>query len=58
VFSDDSIVLWHLRSFARKHALIERMAGSDNCPRLVRLRSARATSAWLAGVQAASSASH
>ncbi|MDQ6938074.1 MAG: adenylate kinase [Actinomycetota bacterium] len=50
VFSRESIVVWHFRSFARKRARIRAWATDPSGPALVRLTSPRATSRWLAGL--------
>lgn len=47
-FSNDSIVLWHFRTFARKRALMRSWAREPAPPDVVLLRSPRATRAWLA----------
>jgi adenylate kinase family enzyme len=51
-FSRDSIIRWHFRDFARKRDRIEQWAADPNGPQVVRLRSARQTKAWLAGLTA------
>lgn len=47
VFSADSIVAWHFRSFARKRALTRSWLREPPAARVVHLRSARATRRWL-----------
>jgi len=48
MFSADSIIRWHFRSFARKRATIREWAKSSPSPEVVRLTSPRETRRWLA----------
>ena len=48
MFSADSIIRWHFRSFARKRATIREWAESSPGPEVVRLTSPRETRRWLA----------
>jgi adenylate kinase family enzyme len=48
LFSSDSIVAWHFRSFARKRSRIRAWAADPSGPAVVRLTSPRATRRWLA----------
>jgi len=48
VFSRDSIILWHFRSFARKRQRI-RAWETNPPPAVVRLRSPREAERWIAG---------
>ena len=47
VFSADSIIRWHFRSFARKRARIRAWAAESPGPAVVRLTSPRQTRRWL-----------
>jgi adenylate kinase family enzyme len=47
VFSKESILLWHFRSFARKRAMIHSWLRDPPGPRFVHLTSPRATQRWL-----------
>jgi adenylate kinase family enzyme len=47
VFSKDSIIVWHFRSFARKRARIRTWLQEPPGPELVQLTSPRATRRWL-----------
>lgn len=49
VFSRESIIAWHFRSFARKRDRIRMWDSDPSGPLVVRLISARATRRWLAG---------
>ena len=51
--SDESIVRWHFRSFARKRERIVRWQADPAMPRVLRLTSPRETEAWLAGLSPA-----
>lgn len=51
MFSRDSIVAWHFRSFARKRARIRAWARATDGPQVVVLRSPAETRAWLAGLR-------
>ncbi|VVJ15885.1 Uncharacterised protein [Amycolatopsis camponoti] len=48
MFSTDSIIRWHFRSFAKKRATIRGWAAEPPCPAVVRLTSARETRRWFA----------
>ena len=48
VFSWDSIILWHFRSFDRKRVRMRAWAVDSRMPRVVRLTSPAATERWLA----------
>jgi adenylate kinase family enzyme len=48
LFSRDSIVAWHFRSFARKRARIRAWAADESGPAVVHLTSPRETRRWLA----------
>lgn len=54
VLSADSMVVWHFKSFRRKRERIRAWAGSSPGPRIVRLRSPRATARWLESLPAPS----
>ncbi|MDT7572999.1 MAG: hypothetical protein QOE05_3173 [Actinomycetota bacterium] len=47
VFSKESIIVWHFRSFARKRALIRSWLQEPPGPQVVHLTSPRATQRWL-----------
>lgn len=47
VFSRDSIIVWHFRSFHRKRTRIRGWAADPDGPTVVHLRSPRATERWL-----------
>jgi adenylate kinase family enzyme len=47
LFSSDSIVVWHFRSFKRKRARIRAWSAAQSGPAVVRLSSPRATRRWL-----------
>lgn len=47
VFSRDSMVVWHFRSFARKRDRIRTWASSTGGPTIVRLRTRRQAREWL-----------
>jgi adenylate kinase family enzyme len=47
MFSADSIIRWHFRSFARKRATIRDWAAASPGPAVVRLTSPRETRRWL-----------
>lgn len=49
LFSSDSIVVWHFRSFHRKRARIRRWHADPAAPPVVRLTSASQARRWLAG---------
>jgi hypothetical protein len=51
VFSRDSILLWHFRSFASKRARIRAWQADPAGPPVVRLTSSRAVERWLSGVR-------
>ncbi|MEM8705406.1 MAG: adenylate kinase [Actinomycetota bacterium] len=48
VFSSDSIIAWHFRSFRRKRERILGWEADPSFPPMVRLTSPRATARWLA----------
>ena len=50
LFSRDSIVAWHFRSFPHKRSRIRAWAADESGPTVVRLRSPRATRQWLAAL--------
>jgi adenylate kinase family enzyme len=50
MFSDESIIRWHFRSFARKRARIRAWAADPAAPAVVRLTSPRQTRRWLASL--------
>lgn len=52
LFSKDSILLWALQTYQRNRRLYSELASQSECAHLnfVRLRSPRATQAWLASV--------
>jgi len=52
VFSRDSILLWHYKSFARKRARIRAWQQDTNAPPVVHLTSPRAADAWLNSLKA------
>jgi len=54
VLSTESMVVWHFKSFGRKRRRIRAWARSSPGPRIVRLRSPRATSRWLRSLEAQS----
>ncbi|MGC0143731.1 AAA family ATPase [Pseudactinotalea sp. Z1732] len=56
LFSRDSILIWHCRSFARKRARIRCWAADPPAGRVVVLRSPRQTRRFLAGLGAAPAA--
>jgi hypothetical protein len=58
VLSRDSILLWHFRSFAHQRARSAGRAASPSGPPVVRLRSPRETSAWVADLCAGSRPAH
>ena len=47
MFSRESIIVWHFRSFARKRGLIRSWLQESPGPELVHLTSTRATQRWL-----------
>ena len=47
MFSSESIIGWHFKSFRRKHERIMRWATSPDGPRVVRFTSSRALDAWI-----------
>ena len=51
MFSSDSILVWHFRSFARKRARMRAWAADPDGPTVVRLTSLAATRRWLASLQ-------
>lgn len=51
VLSSQSIVAWHFRSFAHKREQISAWQADPSGPRVVRLRSRRATRAWVAALR-------
>lgn len=53
VLSRDSIIWWHVRSFARKRAQIEAFVADPDGPPVVRLTSPALTAAWLEEVRRA-----
>ena len=50
LFSSDSIIVWHFRSFSRKRARIRGWAAESPGPLVVRLRTPRQTARFLAGL--------
>lgn len=54
VLSADSMVVWHFKSFQRKRERIRAWSRSSPGPRIVRLRSPRASTRWLESLQATS----
>lgn len=48
VFSRDSIILWHFKSFKRKRQRMRQWAGTD--PRVIVLKHERETRVWLASL--------
>ena len=50
VFSRDSILVWHFRSFARKRARMRAWAAGPSGPQVIRLTSPAATRRWLASL--------
>ncbi len=53
IFSGDSIIVWHFRSFARKRRTLRAWEADPGVP-VVRLTSPRATRRWLASLPAGS----
>jgi adenylate kinase family enzyme len=53
VFSPDSIILWHFRSFRRKRSRIRSWEADSTRPVVVRLTSPRAVEEWLGRLGAA-----
>lgn len=51
VLSSQSIVAWHFRSFGHKREQIAAWQADPSAPRVVRLRSPRATREWLAALR-------
>ena len=51
-FSGDSIILWHFRSFTRKHDRLVRWEADPTLPPVLRLRSPRRLEQWLGTVAA------
>jgi adenylate kinase family enzyme len=51
VFSSDSILVWHFRSFARKRSRIAAWEADLNAPSVVRLRSPFETERWLTALR-------
>lgn len=56
IFSRDSIIVWHFRSFKRKRTRIRQWAMDPDGPPVVHLRSPRATERWLESLAAATGA--
>jgi adenylate kinase family enzyme len=54
VFSRNSIIAWHFRSFARKRARMRAWAADPSGPAVLRLTSRRATRRWLVTVSGSS----
>lgn len=50
MFSRDSIILWHFKSFARKRRRMRAWAASGDGPRVILLKSAREADRWLASI--------
>jgi adenylate kinase family enzyme len=48
IFSRDSIILWHFRSFSRKRRRIHRWETDSTVPKVIRLTSPRDVEGWLA----------
>ncbi len=48
MFSHDSIILWHFRSFSRKRNRIRAWEADPTAPEVVRLTSPREAETWLA----------
>ncbi len=46
-FSRESIIAWHVRSFASKHAQIEQWCADPEGPPVVRFSDSRQTEAWV-----------
>lgn len=55
-FSRESIIAWHFRSFASKRRRIAEWEADPEQPPVLRLRSARETEEWLAGLASAAAA--
>jgi adenylate kinase family enzyme len=53
VFSRDSIIVWHFRSFTRKRERMRAWAADPFGPKIVTLTSPAATKRWLTGLSAA-----
>lgn len=53
LFSRESIVAWHFRSFAHKRKAMRALAAAPGTARVVLLRSPRHARAWLSGVASA-----
>jgi len=51
VFSRDSIVVWHFKSFSRKRQRIRRWATDPTAPPVLRFTSSHQTEAWLTGLR-------
>jgi len=47
----ESIIVWHFKSFSRKRRRIARWSADPQGPSVVRLRTARETETWLAGLR-------
>ena len=56
--SSDSIVAWHFRSFADKHASAQEWAAAAGGPPVVRFTSPRQVEAWLRSLEGADVRSH
>ena len=54
IFSRDSIILWHFRSFTRKRRRIRSWVTDPSTPEVVRLTSPRQAERWLAAMPGAS----
>lgn len=50
LFSSDTIIVWHFKSFARKRDRMRAWSTDPNAPRVVRLTSPGQAEAWLAGI--------
>ncbi len=50
VFSTDSIVLWHFRSFGRKRSRIDQLESAIEGPSVLRFRNPRKLEEWLASL--------
>ena len=47
MFSHDSILLWHLKSFSKKRARMRKWASQEVGPTVILFRNAKETEAWL-----------
>ena len=51
LFSRDSIIIWHFRSFNRKRQRIRQWSNDPVAPPVMRLTSSHQTEAWLSGLR-------